>query len=358
MGKITDRREKTAHINIENKAVLADGTKPKGEFPYKKLIVAVLIIIAIVACVLLVMNAFVDSYADKFNTGVAPNEAVATTKPTGELYDNLSDLMTNSNFREAYLAAAANHAKNYANIKSDADIYNYIVDITAPTDADSANVSVIMLLSLNNKTNKISYFAINKASLVNIPTVGVGPIYDAFAFGGPALLARTVQENFGVEIKGYVDMPLESFVQATLDVGGIVLDDQTLTEDEQKLDTAAKIYNYVQKSPDRNAAMTNVIKSLAVKSGEAGVIGLKNTVDTVSDALTASVQREDFGELIKILVEMFKNDSSVYQIGYDTANIVAKNKYETWVENYIGFNTINYDYEISKLVSTIYPDAK
>lgn len=354
MGKITDRREKTAHIAIENKAVLAEGTKAKGEFPYKKLIVAVLIIIAIVACVLLVMNAFVDSYADKFNTGTPHNDAVATVTPAGQMYENLPELMTNPSFRSAYLAAAANHAQRYANIKSDPNVYNYVVDITAPTDADSANVSVIMLLSMNSKTDKISYFAINKSVLVNIPSVGVGPIYDAFAFGGAALLTRTVEENFGLKINGYVDMPLEAFVQATLDVGGIQIDDQTLTEDEQKLDTAAKIYNYVQKAPDRNAAMTSVVKSLAAKSGEAGVIGLKNTIDTVADTMTASVEREDFGELVKMLVDMFKNDSTVYQIGYDTVNIVAKKEHETWTENYVGFNTVNYDYEVAKLISTIY----
>ena len=69
MGKITDRREKTAHTNIENKAVLADGAKPKSDFPYKKILIIVLAIVAVVACVLLVVNAFVDSYADKLATG-------------------------------------------------------------------------------------------------------------------------------------------------------------------------------------------------------------------------------------------------------------------------------------------------
>ena len=153
-------------------------------------------------------------------------------------------------------------------------------------------------------------------------------------------------------------MPLEAFAKATTDIGGIQINDQTLTEDEQKLDTDAKIYNYVDKSTDRNAAMTEVIKSLASKSADAGVIGLKNTVDTVSDALTASVERDDFGELIKLLVDMFKNEPTVCQIGYDTATIVVKNQYETWAENYLGFGTMNYDYEVAKLVSAIYPSAK
>ena len=355
MGKITDRRERTAHTVIENKAVLADGVKPKGEFPYKKLIIAVLAIIAVVACVLLIMNAFVDSYADKFNTGDSHIDASATVTPSGEMYENKEELLTNPSFRNAYLAAADNHAKRYANIASDPDIKNYIVDINSDVDADSANVSVIMLLSLNSKTQKITYFAINKSVLVNIPTVGVGPVYDAFAFGGPALLARTVQENFGLEVSGYVDMPLDSFVQATLDVGGIKLDDQTLTEDEQKLDSAQKIYNYVEKAEDRNAAMTTVIKSLAAKSADAGVLGLKDTIDTVSNSLTASIERENFGDLVKVLIAMFKNDSSVFQIGYDSAANVTEKVLPEWNKPFDGFMTMNYDYEVAKLIANIYP---
>ncbi len=357
MGKITDRRERTAHTVIENKAVLAEGKKPKGEFPYKKLIIAVLAVIAVVACILLVMNAFVDSYADKFNTGDSHMDAVATVKPTGDLYENTAEMLKNPEFRDAYLAARANYAAASADIKSDDNIYNYVVDITAPTDADTANISVIMILSLDKTTDKISYFAINKAALVEIPSIGtVGPIYDAYAFGGSALLTRTVQENFGIRIDGYVDMPIEAFVQATLDVGGVEINDQTLTEDEQKLDTAAKIYAYVEEAEDRNAAMTEVIKSLAVKSADAGVMGLKSTVDTIADTLTASVDRDDFGELVKMLVGMLKNDASVFQIGYDSATTVLKKEHPSWTEPYTEFMLINYAYEVAKLQANIYAE--
>jgi hypothetical protein len=301
------------------------------------------------------MNAFVDSYADKFNEGESHVNASAKVEPAGDLYENLPELMTNTKFRDVYLQASANHAKTYNNLKSNTNIYNYVVDITTTTDADTADVAVVMLLSLNSETNKISYFAINKMMLVNIPTVGVGPIYDAYAFGEGALLARTIEENFGIKVAGYVDMPLEAFVQATVDVGGIKINDQTLTEDEQKLDTAAKVYTYVSEAENRNAAMTEVIKALATKSAEAGVMGLKNTVDVVADSITASVAREDFGAIIKMLIGMFKNeDVSVQQIGYETAKQVTKTWEPKWTP-YDEFRTVDYDYEISKLVTAIYP---
>ncbi len=359
MGKITDRREKTAHTVIENKAVLAEGTKPKSEFPYKKLLIAVLVVVAVIACVLLVLNAFVDTYAGKFATGDTHIDAVATVEPSGDLHEKTEELLKNPEFAAAYLAATKNHTTNVSSIKSNSNVYNYVVTISSEqTDADTAGVSIVMIVSMDKTNDKVSYFAINKAMLVEIPTVGVAPIYDAYEFGGAALLTRTVQENFGVEIKGYVDMPLESFVQASLDVGGIKIDDQSLTDDEQNLNTAAKIYNYVKEADDRNAAMTSVVKSLAAKSTEAGIFGLKGTVDSIANSINASIERGDFSELITMLIDMFKNDPAVFQIGYDSSKSVTKKEHALWTEGFAEFITVNYAYEIAKLQANMFPTTK
>lgn len=357
MSKITDRREKTANTDIENKAVLADGTKPKNEFPYKKVLIIVLAVVAVIACVLLVVNAFVDSYSGKLATGKDHTNAAATVEVKGDLYENTTEYLNNVNFSEAYYAAAANHAKNYANVKSDENIYNFVVAInSAESDADSANLSVVMLLSVNKAENKVTYFAINKSMLVQIPTVGVGPLYDAYGFGAGALLARTVQDNLGVKVNGYVDMPLQSFVDATIELGGIEIDDATLTDDERKLDTEAEIYNYVKYSSDRNEAMKKVIFALAAKSKDAGVFGMKDVVDTISESVDANISRDDFGDLINVGTKMFENEGAVQQIGYATVKGVTKTVHTNgWEEAYDGFATVNYEYEVSLLHSLIFP---
>ncbi|MBQ8545368.1 MAG: LCP family protein [Clostridia bacterium] len=357
MSKITDRREKTAHTNIENKAVLADSTKPKSDFPYKKILIIVLAIVAVVACILLVVNAFVDSYAGKLATGKEHTNAVATVEVKGDLYENTADYLANPSFSNAFYAAAANHAKNYANVKANENVYNFLVAINSPeTDAETANLSVVMLLSINKAEEKVTYFAINKAMLVQIPTVGVGPLYDAYGFGEAALLARTVQDNFGVKVDGYVDMPLKSFVDTANDLGGIVIDDPTLTDDERKLDTDAEIYNYVKYAVDRNAAMTNVVTALANKAKDAGVFGMKGIIDKIAESLDANISRDNFGDLVNGGTKMFENEGKVCQIGYATSSAVTKKVHgDGWQEPYEEFATVNYEYEVTLLHSLMFP---
>lgn len=369
MSKITDRREMTKNTKIENKAVLADGTKPKSEFPYKKILIIVLAVVAIIACVLLVANAFVDSYADKLATGESHENAGLKEEfkgeIKGELYENLDSYLSNVEFAKAYASAIKNHAKNYTNLKADPNVFNYVVTISSPeTDADSAGLSAIMIVSVDKANNQVSYFSINKSMLSVIPEVGVGPLYDAYGFGGGALLTRAVEGNFGIKINGYVDMPLNSFVDATIKLGGIEIEDPTLTDDERKLDTASEIYNYVKNSENRNAAMTEVIKALASSSKEEGVFGIKKTIDTIVESLDSYISREDFGELIGGGTKVLDNDAKVYQIGYDTvAGVTKYNHYDNsgklvWAEPYMEFSTVNYDTEVQKLQSNMFPQVE
>ena len=366
MSKIKDRREMTKNTKIENKAVLADGTKPKSEFPYKKILIIALAIVAVIACVLLVANAFVDSYADKFATGENHVNAQPTTEIKGELYENTDAYLSNPEFVKAYSAAVQNHAKNYTNVKADANVYNYVVSINYSADADSANLSAAMILSIDKVNNQVSYFSINKSMLVYIPSVGVGPLYDAYGFGGGALLAQTIENNFGVKINGYVDMPLLSFAEAAAKLGGIKVDEPKNIDSEQLLDTPEEIYNYVANStylPEprtRNEAMTNVIKGLAAASVEEGVFGIKGTVDTIVDSFDSYISREDFGNIISMGTKVFANDAKVYQIGYDTVEGVTKHYHADfdWAEPYLEFSSVNYEYEVQKLQSNMFPPVE
>ena len=77
MSKISERRERTANTQIDNKAYLAEAPAQKKEYIYKKILIAVLAVVAVVACVLLLINAVVDAQAlkdagviSKINDGV------------------------------------------------------------------------------------------------------------------------------------------------------------------------------------------------------------------------------------------------------------------------------------------------
>ncbi len=314
MGKIKERRERTANTNVENKAVLAEAPAKVKEFPYKKILIAVLAVVAVIACALLIINAVVDSKAAKLANGAPVDGAVATVEVKGTLYENTITHLEHAAFRKAYIAASENHNKYVGNAKSDANIYNFVVTINdATAGANSSNLVITMILSFNKAENKVTYVTVNKGTLVEIPSTGkVGPLHDSYRFGGAALLARAIQDNYGININGYVDMTLDSFVEASEDLGGITVADT-------KLATKNEIYDYVKNAEDRDAATKEVVSALASGAKDAGIMGLGGMINTIADTITANISRNDVGSLIGMGVGVFKAEATVVSFAYDDA---------------------------------------
>jgi LCP family protein required for cell wall assembly len=65
--------------------------------------------------------------------------------------------------------------------------------------------------------------SIPRDSLVPIPGHGTTKINAAFAFGGPKLLIKTIEQNTGIHIDHYVEIGLGGFVNIVDSVGGITI---------------------------------------------------------------------------------------------------------------------------------------
>ena len=79
----------------------------------------------------------------------------------------------------------------------------------------------IMLLHTGSGPNML--LSIPRDSLVDIPGHGNTKINAAFAFGGPKLLVRTVEQNTGIRIDHYVEIGFGGFVNSVDAVGGITI---------------------------------------------------------------------------------------------------------------------------------------
>ncbi len=77
----------------------------------------------------------------------------------------------------------------------------------------------IMLLHTGNGPSLL--LSIPRDSLVDVPGRGRTKINSAFAFGGPELLVRTIEQNTGVRIDDYVEIGFGGFVNSVDAVGGI-----------------------------------------------------------------------------------------------------------------------------------------
>jgi LCP family protein required for cell wall assembly len=79
----------------------------------------------------------------------------------------------------------------------------------------------IMLLHTGKGPNVL--MSIPRDSLVEIPDRGTTKINAAFAFGGPKLLVRTVEQNTGIHVDDYVEIGFTGLVNLVDAVGGVTI---------------------------------------------------------------------------------------------------------------------------------------
>jgi LCP family protein required for cell wall assembly len=79
----------------------------------------------------------------------------------------------------------------------------------------------IMILHIPAGGGRPVLISIPRDSYVNIPGYGMNKINAAFDFGGPALLAKTVQSDTGLYINHFMDIGFGGFVRVVDDVGGV-----------------------------------------------------------------------------------------------------------------------------------------
>lgn len=373
MSKINERRERTAKSDIDNKAVLAEASATKTEFPYKKILIAVLAVVAVIACALLIVNAVVDSYAAKFNTGTSIQNATVDTTKIGEdelLYKSTEAELTKYGFLvKAINKTYENYTKQNASIKSDANVLNFVVtvndnDVYADINPDN-KVAAAVLVSINN--GKITIVRLNAGSFVAIPGLSVGPLYDAYRFGGTALLAKAVQENYGIAINGYVDLTLDAFMKAALEVcgeSGIPM--AGVKEGEVNYYTDADtLFTFIKTSADKDAKVQEVVKAVASGLASKKVFELRGVVKAISsieNGMVASVSRDNFGDLISMGTGMlsgdsFKAENSVITFGFDGSSAVDYNG--TAKGEYFFCSTLNnYGTSVKALQDTLYGTGK
>ncbi|MCD0448582.1 LCP family protein [Actinocorallia sp. API 0066] len=85
--------------------------------------------------------------------------------------------------------------------------------------AEGKRTDSIMLLHVGD--NGTTLVSVPRDSYVNIPGKGMNKINAAYAFGGPALLARTVEEATGVHIDHFAEIGFGGFVGVVDAVGGV-----------------------------------------------------------------------------------------------------------------------------------------
>ncbi len=96
-------------------------------------------------------------------------------------------------------------------------------------EGETGRSDSIMILTLDNFHNRIKLTSVMRDSYVDIAGHGMDKINHAYAFGGPELAIRTLNENFGLNITDFMSVNFTSMPEIIDMLGGVSID---ITDEE------------------------------------------------------------------------------------------------------------------------------
>lgn len=96
-----------------------------------------------------------------------------------------------------------------------------IFGIDSRSTKDQGRSDSIMILTIDTKHNKVKLTSLMRDSYVNIDPYGYDKLNHAYAYGGPLLAVKTINQNFNTDIKEYITVNFESVIDIINYFGGV-----------------------------------------------------------------------------------------------------------------------------------------
>ncbi len=377
--KIIERRKASANVPENSRASIVNAPQNRKRSAVKGIILTLFIVLAIVALLLTAVNFIIRN----ISKNISPNGSYKDTIPSivesykeGNRFYNGEAAEYAGYYKFAY-DASSNHSAVINAIKDQENVFNYAIFGIENSDPNDLYADMIVIASVNKDTGKLTYVLIDASSFVQIPYANVvGPLNDAYKLGGSNLLARTISQNFGVDIDGYVEMKMSGAEDMVDAVGGIEL---ALTDAEvETLNLAIKAYNerfgtevleltkkgetvslngvqtlaYIRGvDGNRETAVFNILAQVTKIALSQGVEGVTNLVNELAENATTSTDADDFSTLLNIVLKSKDGANEV-----KTINLGSALKQETW---YAGIRFVTYtDYSavVAEIQGALYAE--
>ena len=159
-----------------------------------------------------------NSYLEQLDEADKKDELEATASELEQWNDHIEDVTSDSS--------------SYTIPISD-DVYNILlIGSDTRTAGEVGRSDAMILVSINQKTETIYLTSFLRDCYVSIPGYGNTRLNHAFAYGGPDLLEKTLEQNFKVHVDRYVAVDFFSFMDVIDTLGGVYIN---VSEDEQKV---------------------------------------------------------------------------------------------------------------------------
>ena len=218
----------------EKAAVPQDAKKEKRKKRRKGLFIFFVVFMSIILVAVGTVTAFVFSKLGKINyvepeqTTIDTNQEFIEEEEDKIEFDGIDDATGNS-LKEILKNWATNGGKKMASknvinillIGSDASVK----DPTRANSADKGNTDAMILVSVDIKNETIKLVSFMRDSYTYLENFDrYAKLNAACANGGASYLVETIENNYKIEIDGYVMVDLDSFVQVIDILGGIRMD--------------------------------------------------------------------------------------------------------------------------------------
>lgn len=124
-------------------------------------------------------------------------------------------------------------------------------------DTDRAGITgrsdTMTLAVLNTRDKTVRLVSFLRDLYVRIPGKGYNRLNAAYAYGGPDLLVKTIRENFGVFIEGYLAVDFSLMVNLVDAIGGIGI--SVSPEERKALNGILEYYNYLRGDDERQGRL-------------------------------------------------------------------------------------------------------
>lgn len=183
----------------------------------------------------------------------------------------------------------------------------------------------IIIASIDYSHNKIKLSSIMRDTYVDVPGHGMTKITHAYAYGGPQLAIKTLNENFNLNIKDYVTVDFFSLEKIIDALGGVTIDvrneelpyinsymkEVTNIEKEKvtPVTTAGSInlnglqavaysrIRYIGNDFERTERQRKVLTQILTKVQEAGITKYPSLVSTLLPYVETSISK---GEIVSL----------------------------------------------------------
>ncbi len=127
-------------------------------------------------------------------------------------------------------------------VEKDSDIVNIaLFGVDARDNSDSGRSDAIIVLSVGSATGQIKMTSILRDSRVLVDGHGETKLNHAYAYGGPTLAVKTLNQNYRLDIKEYVTVNFNQLSKIINAVDGVTL---TLNKSEVEMANALAVQHF------------------------------------------------------------------------------------------------------------------